>query len=647
MTGPLTEAGAGFLPWGLLPLAILFPLAVATLWPVPRLRGLMVRLAPWAALPALILSLLPGMEGAGVTLPAVATGMGLAVDGTGLVFLRLTSLLWVAAGAFAARYHAADPHRARFLGFFALTMAGNLGLTVAADALTFYLFFAAMTFAAYGLVVHERSPGSQRAGRVYIVLALVGEVLLLAGLMTLGSRAGGLGAPELGFGAELAAAWSELESGVRGGGWVAALLVAGFGVKAGLAPLHLWLPLAHPVAPTAASALLSGVMIKAGLLGWLRFLPLHLSLPEVGGALLALGAATALYGVLAGLPQEDPKTVLAYSSVSQMGHLAMGTGILLLEPRAAPVALAAVLLHAMHHGVAKGALFLGVGVGDRSPWLRGPLLLATLAPALALAGAPFTSGSLAKGLLKDALGAVEGAWYPVLDPYLWLASTGTALLLARFAWTWRRRMEEKARPPAPTEAPPERPGAGMPPPSPAPLPWGLVLPWGGLVALGLLAPFWLPVLAPLPEAAPHPGWTRDLAASLFPVVLAAALTWAALRGGWRVPERLRIPPGDLLLPVSRLVTLVHPGHLRHRLAGEEGGDPEAPEASSGRIPGAEGGEALRGVGSRGEGSRGEGPFARWLERGTLGDLRTIRGASLGVLLLGLAALLASLVLVGG
>jgi hydrogenase-4 component B len=459
---------AEVLPWGALALVVLLPLAVAALWPFSRARGLMVRLAPWAALPALVLSLLPGVEGMGVALPAVATGMGLALDATGLVFLRLTALLWVAAGAFAARYHATDPHRARFFGFFALTMAGNLGLTVAADALTFYLFFAAMTFAAYGLVVHVRSPESQRAGRVYIVLALVGEVLLLGGLMTLGSRAGALGAPGLGFGAELAGTWSEMEAGMRGSGWVAALLVAGFGVKAGLAPLHLWLPLAHPVAPTAASALLSGVMIKAGLLGWLRFLPTHLSLPEVGGALLALGAATALYGVLVGLPQKDPKTVLAYSSVSQMGHLAMGTGILLLEPRAAPAALAAVLLHSMHHGVAKGALFLGVGVGDRVPGLRGPLLAATLVPALALAGAPLTSGFLAKGLLKDALGEVGGTWYAVLDPYLWLASAGTALLLARFGWTWWQRMEEKARPGTSADGPQRDGETGEGRPTPVP-----------------------------------------------------------------------------------------------------------------------------------------------------------------------------------
>ncbi len=153
-------------------------------------------------------------------------------------------------------------------------------------------------------------------------------------------------------------------------------------------------------------------MIKAGLLGWLRFLPLgEVSLPEWGALCAAAGLAAAAYGVVVGLTQDEPKTVLAYSSVSQMGFMLTGIGIGLSAPEAWPAALSAVLLYALHHGLAKGAMFLGVGVppGDSAAqrWLHAGGLVVT---AMALAGAPFTSGSVAKVALKNALADPTFGW---------------------------------------------------------------------------------------------------------------------------------------------------------------------------------------------------------------------------------------------
>jgi hypothetical protein len=170
----------------------------------------------------------------------------------------------------------------------------------------------------------------------------------------------------------------------------------------------------------------------------------------------------------------------------------------------------------------------------------------------------------------------------------------------------------------------------------------LILPWGVLVLLGLLAPLWLPLLAPLPEPASLPGWTRDLPAALLPVAVGAALALATLQRGWRVPEPLRIPPGDLLLPLSRAAGLLRPASLRDLLW-------RGPQPVSGETPGATSGDAYRAAPG---GAPQEIPGAdrlpvRWLERANRGDLRMIRGPSLGVLLLGMAALLASLILVGG
>ncbi len=154
----------------------------------------------------------------------------------------------------------ADVHAARFRLFFLLAMSGNFGLIVGQDLISFYFGFALMGLAAYGLVVHEGNDRVRRAGRVYLAMTLVGEVALFAAFVFLCARTGTLTpTPEQIAGAGPA----EL-----------VLLLLAFGIKAGLLGLHMWLPLAHPAAPVAASAVLSGAMIKAALVGWLRFLPL-------------------------------------------------------------------------------------------------------------------------------------------------------------------------------------------------------------------------------------------------------------------------------------------------------------------------------------------------------------------------------------
>ncbi len=527
------------------------PALIAILWPLQGVRRALVSAAPWAALPALFLALHPGAEGTAFAFPAFFTGLHLAIDSTSKVFLVFTSILWFLAGAFARSYHASDPRKESFFGFFALTMAGNLGLVVAGDVLTAYLCFAVMTFAAYGLVVHERTSPSLRAGRIYIIMAVAGELCILTALFLLGAAAGD--APL--FGSELERAWAVLdEEGLATG--VGFLVAVGFGVKAGIVPLHLWLPLAHPVAPTAASALLSGAMIKAGLLSWLRFLPAEIGMPALGATLLVAGVGTAFYGVAMGVAQDDPKTVLAYSSVSQMGYMTLGVGLLLLDPSTAPAAAFAVLLYAIHHGTAKGALFLSVGVWDRvavparigsaSPRAEKggaggskPLLviLGAALPAAVLTGAPFTSGARAKTALKDALHLVGGGWYPWLDPLLLAAATGTTVLMARFLLALHRREPkgDPAREPSHTR--------------------GLALPWVALVALSVgghsLLPFWFP----LPEGIDFPRVLVHLPEATIPVAGGVVLAWIAwMRPGWLGRAgRWRIPAGDLVVPLERTV----------------------------------------------------------------------------------------------
>lgn len=489
----------------LLLVSLVLPLLLAALLG-SRLYRAVPMLTPLAALPALGVAVFPGIE---IELPWLLLGMRLGVDQTGAPFLLLAGLLWTAAGIYARGYLSQDPERLRFHFFYLLTFAGNLGVILALDTASFYLFFALMTFAAYGLIIHDGSPEARRAGRVYLVLAVFGEVLLLVAVLYMVAAFGNVDLRELG----------PLLIQVPQRGLIVGLILTGFAIKMGTVPLHVWLPLAHPCAPTPASAVLSGIIIKAGLLGWLRFLPLgEMTLPGWGTLCLIMGLISAFYAVLAGLPQQRPKTVLAYSSISQMGLITALLGIGLAAPRDWPLILTILSLFALHHGLAKAALFLGVGVtGKGALWTGWVLAL----PALALAGAPLTSGALVKLLLKDISHLAPGEWVIWLPGLLTLSSLATGLLMARFLFL--------AWPVGPKST----------------LSVWLWLPWLILIIASTTLPWWW-AADRLPESI-HKVFIPDLwLASLWPVLgaaILALLTW----GIWRVRRfSLHLPEGDIL-----------------------------------------------------------------------------------------------------
>jgi formate hydrogenlyase subunit 3/multisubunit Na+/H+ antiporter MnhD subunit len=500
---PINEFGA----W-MLGLAVIAPGLLAVLWPARACRPTVVRLTPWAALPALLVTFLTP-TGTRLELEWLILGTRLGLDNTGRAFLFLTALLWGLAGVFSRSYLKPGPERDRFCGFYLLAMAGNVGLVLALDVPGFYLFFTLMSFASYGLVVHRGDAKALRDGRVYILLVLLGEVLLFAAFVLMVSGTGSTRLP-----VEPASQVPRIAFG---------LALLGFGLKAGLVPLHIWLPLAHPVAPTPASAVLSGAMIKAGVIGWLRFLPLGQTLDVAWGSLLiALGFAGAFFGVVVGLMQRDLKTLLAYSSVSQMGIITAGIGAGLLAPEHWEAVHTAILLYVLHHGLAKGALFLGVGVAEAAGrhWRR--LVTAALSiPALTLAGAPLTSGALVKLSLysgMDALPVHGVGWLTVLLP--WTAA-GTALLMTRFLvllWTH--------------------------PPAQDRLVLGLWVPWSLLLAASLGMSFFWPIAPDLRQAFVAPA---NLWGSTWPVLLAVCLSLLVWRWGRRLGTRISIPAGDFVV----------------------------------------------------------------------------------------------------
>ena len=480
-------------------IGVLVPLLCAALAPWRRSNRLAFRAMPWAALPAVAVGVLVA-EMPPTYLPWLFTGTVLELDAIGRTFLLFCTLLWLTAGAFALDYLRADPARGRFAGFYLLAMAANFGLVLAADPVSFFVFFTVMTFAGYGLIIHNGSAASLRAGRIYLVLAVIGEVCLYSALVFAFGRPGDIGPAATG------------------------LLLVGFGIKAAMLPLHVWLPLAHPVAPAPASAVLSGAMVAAGLLGWLRFLPFGTAGYETwGGLLAALGLTGAFYAAVVGTVQREPKTVLAYSTVSQMGLMITGVGVALREPAVGPAALLAVAIYACHHGLAKGALFLGSAV---APAVRGaaavPAWIALLLPALAIVGAPLTSGAVAKSLYKEAFAGRADD----LMPLLVLAATGSTLLMGRFILL-------------------ARPGSGAAGAGSGRWMWGA---WIATVLLSAGMAWWLPGVPRIGDKLLTPA---SVFSQVWPVMLGIALLYAIDRRSrgrlWGI-----VPSGDLLVPLGAL-----------------------------------------------------------------------------------------------
>jgi len=489
----------------LLVLTVLAPAAMLLACLSHPARTRMIGLLWLAPLPGLLAALLVP-EGTTVVWDLPQARLVLSLDRPGALLLGVSALLWSAAGAYAAGYIGPQRNRGSFAVRWLLTLLGNMGVYIAADLLGFYLYFAIVSLAAYGLVVFDNTGGARRAAAIYLALAILGEAFLVFGFVL---AAQGITTDSLlirdAAAALPASAWRDPAM---------IMLLAGFGLKAGLVPLHVWLPVAHPAAPMPASAVLSGALVKAGVIGLIRFLPADAALADWGAALAAIGLVTAFYAVAMGIVQDNPKTVLAYSTASQMGAVAtvIGAGLRIATPDWAELA----AFYAAHHALAKGAMFLAVGlVAACGAGWRRPVLLLTGLVALGLAGLPLSGGALAKLAVKAPLGS--GAVATLTS----LSAAGTALLMLHFTHLlWR------AGPTARTAGPP-------------PLLW---VPWL-VLATGAVAVPWalfggivgLVTDAVQPEA---------LIAASLPILLGAALWAAQARARARLPH---IPEGDLVV----------------------------------------------------------------------------------------------------
>ncbi len=483
----------------------LLPLILALLMPLLRSAHIMV-LAPLTALLAALL--IP--VNSSVHLPWLLNGAHWQLDSISQLFLLFSALIWLVTSLYVVFARDDQTGRAVYRCLFMLAMSGNMLLIVAADMTSFYLGFAMMGLSTYGIIL-QPSQRARRAARVYLGFTLVGELALFIAMLILYESSGSMlfidiqqqAIPDL----------------------AVAFLLLGFGIKLALPGLHPWLPLTYTAAPLISVAVLSGPMMKAGLLGWIRFLPPGGdNLQTWGGVLIWLGVAGLVLGSILALMQYRASAILAYSSIAKMGLLSSLFGYALAHPEQADIVIAALVLFAMHHLLVKSALFIGLNNYQQShgnSWVYFALVLLSLS----LIGLPFSGGSGAKSGLDL---ATDGD----LGLLLMLSGFTTALMMMHFLWTIK------------TQAKTNDPSSALPVTRSAPnLAWWLLLP------LAWFGPF-------------MPGDIPFETKSLLLTAAAIALFFY-IRQSWSKPagQALIVRPGDIYHLFKR-VRLVNPVQIK-------------------------------------------------------------------------------------
>lgn len=434
MAGALAVHGAGRLRAGLRAVTAVF-IALATTVLVASL-GPLVAEGPVAYA-------LPGLLGVGLVFRLDALGFSLALAG---------AVLWLLVTVYATWYMRAGRALSRFYPFCTFTLGSTLGVFMSGDLFTLFVFFELMTISFYVLAVHEQTPEALTAGSTYLYLGIAGGLSVLSGIFLLSGATGSTAfTPQLeallGYGASP--------------GLIAAFLVVGFGVKAGMVPLHIWIPQVYTKAPAPAAALCSAIMIKTGVYGMLRSLSTVLLPASAGGdtaafyqgtglTVLWFGLLSMVVGAVLAALQPHVFGILAYSSISQIGYILSGLGAALYLGWEGGPGVAGALYHSLNHGFFKAGLFLMVATVclitgenrlDRLGGLLGRLPLtaaAVLVAGAALLGLPASSGYASKALIHEALAEAYHR-HPVAS--MWLAErlfkVGSVLTVVYFARLFR------------------------------------------------------------------------------------------------------------------------------------------------------------------------------------------------------------------
>jgi formate hydrogenlyase subunit 3/multisubunit Na+/H+ antiporter MnhD subunit len=453
-----------------------------------------------APTPSLVTGLI-GLTRAPLVYDVPVLGFTLRLDPPGALLLAGAALLWIVVSAALWRDRPPDE---RFGVSWLLTMIGNIGVFIAGDLVSFYLFYALVSIPAYGLFAFTDDCEQKRAGAIYMAFTILGEAILLLAfaMLVIGEPPGSARIVDV-MATLPATPWRDAILG---------LIIAGFGMKIGMVPFNGWMPLTYGAAPIPAAALLSGAGVKAGVIGLIRFLPLGIPSEGWGDVLAVLGFFSAFYGVAVGLTQQNPKVILAYSSISQMGVITAALGMALVDGQAD--ASLSVAFFAANHLLVKAALFLTIGALATQGIRRShaTFILAALL-ALSLAGLPLTGGALAKLATKAQFASGSAAALATLS------SVGTALLMTHFLICLA----------APTSGAAQECPASLIHFWPAVALGAILLPWAFYSAV---------------SEAPYGLEFGDFVDGLWPVALGAGLALVLMRTGRSLP---RVAVGDSIV----------------------------------------------------------------------------------------------------
>lgn len=372
--------------------------------------------------------------GASLALPWAVPGgaFALAIDPISACFLFPVFLIGALGAVYALGYwpHRTNPETGRKLRLFYGLIAGSLTLVLTArNGLLFLAAWEIMALAGFFLVTtEEKHLETRRAGFIYLTCAHTGTLALFALFILL----------EQGLGSFAFPAPSSLDANSGQASAIFLLALFGFGLKAGLTPLHIWLPGAHAAAPSHVSAFLSGVMIKSGIYGLVRVSGFFAAPPAWWGmTVLVLGVVSGVLGVVFAIAQHDLKRLLAYHSVENIGIIAIGLGAALLGrthelPLLTALGLAGALLHVINHGLFKSLLFLGAGAMIHATGTREIDRYGGLLRGLPVTGIAFLGGAVAICGLPPLNGFVS-EWLIYLGLFQSLAGEAPGLKLSLFA----------------------------------------------------------------------------------------------------------------------------------------------------------------------------------------------------------------------
>ena len=351
-------------------------------------------------------------------------GLHFMTDGFRAVYAVIAAFMWALTTVFSLEYFRDERENLnRYYLFILATLGATEGVMLSADLMTAFVFFEILSFTSFTWVIHEETPGAIRAGYTYLFIAVIGGLVLFMGLLLLYHQTGTF-------------AFRELPEAVRNvdshGELMAAgfCILFGFGCKAGMFPVHVWLPKAHPIAPSPASALLSGILTKVGIYGILMTaMSAFAGEKFFGEVVLLIGVVTMLLGAVLAVFSVNLKRTLACSSMSQIGFILTGTGMYTLLSAAEAeegqvLALSGTMLHMVNHSLIKLTLFMAAGVvvmnlhaltlDDIRGFGRNKLFLkiAFALGALGISGVPLFNGYISKTLLHEGIvdGLHEAVW---------------------------------------------------------------------------------------------------------------------------------------------------------------------------------------------------------------------------------------------